>query len=88
MESNKTSQVITAIVAVLTSLNVLVFNLTGFTLFQEEQILLIVNGFSALVVVVGYWWTTYRNAKLKTELAEVKTELTEVKTELNQAKTD
>jgi len=88
MESNKTSQVITAIVAVLTSLNVLVFNLTGFTLFQEEQILLIVNGFSALVVVVGYWWTTYRNAKLKTELAEVKTELTEVKTELNQAKID
>jgi len=88
MESNKTSQVITAIVAVLTSLNVLVFNLTGFTLFQEGQILLIVNGFSALVVVVGYWWTTYRNAKLKTELAEVKTELTEVKTELNQAKID
>lgn len=88
MESNKTSQVITAIVAVLTSLNVLVFNLTGFTLFQEEQILLIVNGFSALVVVVGYWWTTYRNAKLKTELAEVKTELTEVKTELKRAKTD
>ena len=88
MESNKTSQVITAIVAVLTSLNVLVFNLTGFTLFQEEQILLIVNGFSALVVVVGYWWTTYRNAKLKTELAEVKTELTEVKTELIRAKID
>lgn len=88
MESNKTSQVITAIVAVLTSLNVLVFNLTGFTLFQEEQILLIVNGFSALVVVVGYWWTTYRNAKLKTELAEVKTELTEVKTELKRAKID
>jgi len=88
MESNKTSQVVTAIVAVLTSLNVLVFNLTGFTLFQEGQILLIVNGFSALVVVVGYWWTTYRNAKLKTELAEVKTELTEVKTELNQAKID
>ena len=88
MESNKTSQVITAIVAVLTSLNVLVFNLTGFTPFQEGQILLIVNGFSALVVVVGYWWTTYRNAKLKTELAEVKTELTEVKTELNQAKID
>ena len=79
MESNKTSQVITAIVAVLTSLNVLVFNLTGFTLFQEEQILLIVNGFSALVVVVGYWWTTYRNAKLKTELAEVKTELKRAK---------
>ena len=88
MESNKTSQVITAIVAVLTSLNVLVFNLTGFTLFQEGQILLIVNGFSALVVVVGYWWTTYRNAKLKTELAEVKTELTEVKTELKRAKID
>ena len=81
MESNKTSQVITAIVAVLTSLNVLVFNLTGFTLFQEEQILLIVNGFSALVVVVGYWWTTYRNAKLKTELAEVKTELKRAKTD-------
>mgnify|MGYP000962698565 CR=1 FL=1 len=88
MESNKTSQVITAIVAVLTSLNVLVFNLTGFTPFQEGQILLIVNGFSALVVVLGYWWTAFRNAKLKTELAEVKTELTEVKTELNQAKID
>lgn len=79
MESNKTSQVITAIVAVLTSLNVLVFNLTGFTPFQEGQILLIVNGFSALVVVLGYWWTTYRNAKLETELAEVKTELIRAK---------
>jgi len=79
MESNKTSQVITAIVAVLTSLNVLVFNLTGFTPFQEGQILLIVNGFSALVIVLGYWWTTYRNAKLETELAEVKTELIRAK---------
>ena len=54
MEDNKTSQVITAIVAVLTSLNVLVFNLTGFTPFQEGKILLIVNGFSAVVVVLGY----------------------------------
>ena len=79
MESNKTSQVITAIVAVLTSLNVLVFNLTGFTPIQEEQILLIVNGFSALVVVLGYWWTAYRNAKLETELAEVKAELIRAK---------
>ena len=79
MESNKTSQVITAIVAVLTSLNVLVFNLTGFTPFQEGQILLIVNGFSALVVVLGYWWSTYRNAKLETELAEVKAALVRAK---------
>ena len=79
MESNKTSQVITAIVAVLTSLNVLVFNLTGFTPFQEGQILLIVNGFSALVVVLGYWWTAYRNAKLETELTEVKAELIRAK---------
>jgi len=79
MESSKTSQVITAIVAVLTSLNILVFNLTGFTPFQEGQILLIVNGFSALVVVLGYWWTAYRNAKLETELAEVKAALVRAK---------
>jgi hypothetical protein len=79
MESSKTSQVITAIVAVLNSLNILVFNLTGFTPFQEGQILLIVNGFSALVVVLGYWWTAYRNAKLETELAEVKAALVRAK---------
>lgn len=75
MESSKTSQVVTGIVAVLTSLNILIFNLTGFTPFQEGQIVLVVNGFSALVVVLGYWWTTYKNAKLETEIAQVKLQL-------------
>jgi hypothetical protein len=73
--TEKMTGVIGSLVAILTSLNILVYNLTGFTPFAEGQILVIVNGFSALVVVAIAWWNQYQKTKLQAEIAEVKAEL-------------